>query len=182
MSKAVEHLSRRVPSAHPQQGAAHVLRSFGKCLLALTFLSFVHSADCQDAASRQYRVLVHHTVGGLSPKSMFMIMQQWIEATDLDHDKDTRTLFFTTPEVIHLYELRQRLAPTGYQVLGFSGSRLDGETEDLHEGMPPFPVFLDTGSELDDHARYDAQKSAWIAAWPDEYDRMISTRVKEHGE
>ena len=182
MSKAVEHLSQRVLSAHPLQGAAQVLRTFGKCLFALTFLTFAHTADCQDAASRQYHVLVDHTVGGLSPKSMFMVLQQWIEATDMDHDKDTRTLLFTTPGTIHLDELRQRLAPTGYQVLGFSGSRLNGETEDLHEGMPPFPVFHDTGNELEDHARYDAQKSAWIVAWPDEYDRMISTRAKDHGE
>ncbi len=152
------------------------------CVITLAMVTLAHTAFCQDPASRQYRVLVHHTMGGLSPKSMFMVVQQWIDATDLDHDKDTKTLLFTTPEAIHLDELRQRLAPTGYHVLGFSASRLDGETEDRHEGMPPFPIFQDTGNELEDHARYEAQKSAWIAAWPQEYERRTAPRLKDHGE
>ncbi|MBL7938135.1 MAG: hypothetical protein JNL43_02145 [Flavobacteriales bacterium] len=160
----------------------HPNRALGKFLTVLALLAQTNIATCQDQPSRQYRVHVQHMQGGLSPKSMFGVLQQWIDATEFDHDKDTRTLLFTTPETIHLEELRQRLAPTGYQVLGYTATRLNGEAEDLEEGMPPYPIFQDTGNELEDHARYHARKSAWIAAWPQEYERRTTPWTKEHGE
>lgn len=175
-------LTTRVSFEHHKEAALQLLRSTGHYLFALALIALAHTAQCQDQAARHYRVLVHHTSDGLSPKSMMAVMQQWINATDLDHDKNTRALLFTTDVPLHLEQLRERLAPTGYHVLGFTASRMNGETEDRTEGMPPFPNFFDTGNELEDHARYDAQKIAWIAAWPLEYERMISTRAKPHGE
>lgn len=133
----------------------------------------------QDGVAYRCRVQLQPHLNTSSPKAAVRVVSEWLQVVDVDLEDDHRVLGFTTEAPVSLTQLRLRLYNVGYGSGGSSCfNTVSGEV--VTEGLPPFPVFEDTGDELADHARYDSAKEAWITNHPEAYQRMIAPTPAAH--
>ncbi|MFZ1333413.1 MAG: hypothetical protein WAR83_14560 [Flavobacteriales bacterium] len=110
-----------------------------------------------------------------SPKPMMAELVGTLGVTSISHDRDTRTLLFTSPTAVNLLQLSTLIEPHGFALIGFNPTGAEGD-EQRNNGSSDilFPTMIDTGNEIEDNARYDAAKSQWIQAHQLEYNALIN--------
>jgi|GEM_PF-2322573 hypothetical protein len=151
-------------------------------LIVSALLSIATQASGQgDSAPFRYVARVEADGTMRSPKPLFAAVHALAPGSDMRLDGDKQALFIDTPRELTLVELQQIAAGTGFAVLSLERyDRITGERLAQEGGTgTAFPVFVDTGDERADHARYDAAKAAWIAAHPDDYARETGSAANE---
>ncbi len=141
--------------------------------MATTTLTTVYG---QQTTTYRYMARVQPVIPGHSPKPLFSAIDALVPASMFSLDPEKKVLHLETPRELTLVALQNATTPTGFIVLTLerydriTGERMmqEGDTGEL------FPVFMDTGDQRADHARYDAAKAAWIATHPEDYARMTS--------
>lgn len=139
-------------------------------------LSLIGVARSQHTGQPAFRYLLHvlPVSADQSPKPLFAAINGLLPESMFSLDDEKRSLWLDTHRAVGLGELQAATGNTGFTVLALERyHRLTGERLSLEgEGTAPQPVFLDTGNEAADHARYDAAKAAWIEADPAAYQRL----------
>lgn len=151
-----------------------------RTLLFLVILATTTSAATlfgqHTTAPYRYMARVEPMTPVQSPKPLFAAIDALVPGSMFSLDPEKKVLRLDSQRELTLAELQNAASSTGFMVLSLerydrtTGERLVQEGA----GNTAFPMFIDTGNERADHARYDAAKAAWISANPDAYDRMKS--------
>lgn len=164
----------------------HILSDHVHCAMrvmvrALPIALFLITDICtfaQVADLKVCRARVRATGEHVSPKPMIIAVTEWIDVMDIDLEQQDQVLRFTTSSAVDLTTLSGRIANTGYQAQGLQCRSNSGAV--ISEGLPPYPVFEDTGDEAGDNARFDAAKADWIREHPEAYRRLTGLTLTGH--
>lgn len=136
------------------------------------------SADAQDAAPRSYLAQIIGLVTELDEKTVHEAVNGWEAIERIDVSRAAHRLKFAANRSVSEDELRERLSGTGTEVFWMAEVQADGGLVGASYDAHAFPMFEDTGNPVADNARYDADKTAWLAAHPGWVDK--NTRPDEH--
>jgi len=171
----------RATSSHPIQPILWLwLRStrsvLGLGTILCTFGSLVPTHQARAQESRPY----HYTVSFLPIASVKPIIaafvERWPEA-ELKFKEHPFTAELSASHPITREEMRYTAQSAGSDLIDLVPD--PAKSAALDPGFEAFPKLQATGDPLGDEARYQAEKSAWIAAYPQLY-QLLLTGALDH--
>ncbi len=153
-------------------------RSLTTVALILALSTTPLPADAQGDTPHAYVAQITGLVTELDEKVVYEALNGWEVVGHFEVSGSAHRFKFTATAVVSEAELTDRLTGTGTAVLWLADVQPDGSLSSASYEAHAFPVFEDTGEPAADNARYDADKSAWLAAHPGWVDK--NTRPDTH--
>ena len=142
-------------------------------LLLLCALTFgpIAQADAQKPTERDFLMTLAGVVGRDQEKIVRASIDDQDPSALVSIDPTAKQVKIRTIAALDLAALNAGFAPYGVSIISLEPiAVLNTSARAMAvEGLPGFPVLLDTGDPVNDQAVYQTNKAAWIEAHPELY-------------